>query len=109
MLRSMVSLAIRLETDVVNARENRSIRKGVRKSAGAMLTELGGNVAVPSAVRNSDCTTTMRRNYVFTRLDGASESDVDNAINEDVLVKPASGGALTEIDADILGERRRRN
>ena len=54
----------------------------MRKSAGEMPTEFGGNVAVPSAVRNSDSTTTMRVNdVIITRLDGASESDVDNAIN----------------------------
>jgi hypothetical protein len=45
-----------------------------------MLRELSGNVAVPSAVRNSDCTTTDASNYVITRLDSASESDVDKAI-----------------------------
>ena len=42
-----------------------------------MPTELGGKVAVPSAVRNSDRTTTMRvTDVIITRLDGASESDV---------------------------------
>ena len=46
-----------------------------------MPTELGGNVAVPSAVRNSDRTTTMRVTTSSSRLDGASESDVDSAIN----------------------------
>jgi hypothetical protein len=74
-----------------------------------MPTELGGNVAVPSAVRNSDRTTTMRvtsspGSTVQARATSTTRS------TEDVLVEAAGGGALTEIDADILrGERRRRN
>lgn len=47
-----------------------------------MTTELGGEVVVPSAVRKSDSTTTMRVNEVIiTRIDGASESTVNSAIN----------------------------
>jgi hypothetical protein len=47
-----------------------------------MTTELGGDVAVPRAVRNSDSTTTMRVNdVIITRIDGASESTVNSAIN----------------------------
>jgi hypothetical protein len=74
-----------------------------------MPTELGGKVAVPSAVRNSDCTTTMRvtsspGSTVQARATSTTRS------TEDVLVEAAGGGALTEIDADILrGERRCRN
>ncbi len=47
-----------------------------------MTTELGGAVAVPSAVRSSDSTTTIRVNEVImTRIDGASDSTVSSAIN----------------------------
>ena len=47
-----------------------------------MITALGGAVAVPSAVRNSDSTTTMRVNDVtITRIDGASESTVISAMS----------------------------
>src|SRR5438552_575199 len=46
-----------------------------------MMTELGGAVAVPSAVRNSDSTTTMRVNdVIITRIDGANDSTVSIAI-----------------------------
>src|ERR1700733_640518 len=56
--------------------------KAVRNSASEMTTELGGAVAVPSAVRNSDSTTTMRVNEVIiTRIDGASDSTVISTIN----------------------------
>ena len=45
-----------------------------------MTTELGGDVAVPSAVRNSNSTTTMRVNdVIITRIDGASERTVNSA------------------------------
>ena len=47
-----------------------------------MTTEFGGEVAVPSAVRSSDSTTTMRVNEVMiTRIDGAGDSTVSSAIN----------------------------
>src|ERR1700692_216800 len=47
-----------------------------------MTTELGGAVAVPSAVRNSDSTTTIRVNdVIITRIDGASDSTVNSAIS----------------------------
>ena len=47
-----------------------------------MTTELGGEVAVPRAVRSSDNTTTIRVNdVIITRIDGASESTVSSAIN----------------------------
>ena len=47
-----------------------------------MTTELGGAVAVPSAVRNSDSTTTIRVNEVIMmRMDGASDNTVNSAIN----------------------------
>ena len=56
--------------------------KAVRKSASEMTTEFGGEVAVPSAVRNSDSTTTMRVNdVIITKIDGASESTVNSAIS----------------------------
>ena len=58
------------------------ITKAVRNSASEMTTELGGAVAVPSAVRNSDSTTTIRVNEVImTRMDGASDSTVSSAIS----------------------------
>ena len=54
--------------------------KAVRNSASDTITALGGAVAVPSAVRNSDSTTTMRVNEVImTRIDGASDSTVSSA------------------------------
>src|SRR3954468_15116032 len=47
-----------------------------------MITELGGAVAVPSAVRSSDSTTTIRVNdVIMIRIDGAIDSTVNNAIN----------------------------
>ena len=56
--------------------------KAVRNNASEMTTEFGGAVAVPSAVRRSESTTTMRVNEVIiTRIDGASESTVNSAIN----------------------------
>src|ERR1700722_19893454 len=47
-----------------------------------MMTEFGGAVAVPSAVRNSDNTTTMRVNdVIMIRIDGATDSTVNSAIS----------------------------
>ena len=44
------------------------------------MTALGGAVAVPSAVRSSESTTTMRVNEVIiTRIEGASDSTVNSA------------------------------
>jgi hypothetical protein len=54
----------------------------------------------------------MRVNEVIiTRIDGAQRQHRQQRDQlDDALVQPAGGGALTEIDADILrGERRRRN
>ena len=54
----------------------------------------------------------MRVNEVIIiRIDGASDSTVNSAISWIMRsLMRAAGGALTEIDADILrGERRRRN
>src|SRR5271170_7790849 len=46
------------------------------------MTEFGGEVAVPSAVRSSDNTTTMRVNdVIMIRIDGATDSTVNSAIN----------------------------
>src|SRR5258708_306409 len=46
-----------------------------------MMTEFGGAVAVPIAVRSSDSTTTIRVNdVIMTRIDGAIESTVNSAI-----------------------------
>ena len=62
---------------------------------------MGGAVAVPSAVRNSDSTTTMRVNDVtITRMDGASESTVSSAIELQHALGQAA--ALAEGDADVL-------
>ena len=56
--------------------------KAVRNRAKEMTTEFGGDVAVPSAVRNSDNTTTIRVNdVIITRIDGASDSTVNSAIS----------------------------
>ena len=56
--------------------------KAVRNKASDTITALGGAVAVPSAVRSSDSTTTIRVNEVIiTRIDGASDSTVRSAIN----------------------------
>src|ERR1700674_700590 len=47
-----------------------------------MMTEFGGAVAVPSAVRNSDSTTTIRVNdVIMSRIDGAIDSTVRSAIS----------------------------
>src|SRR3984885_4893681 len=47
-----------------------------------MMTELGGAVAVPSAVRSSDSTTTIRVNdVIMIRIDGATDSTVNSAIS----------------------------
>ena len=54
----------------------------MRNSASDTITALGGAVAVPSAVRSSDSTTTIRVNdVIITRIDGASDSTVISAIN----------------------------
>src|ERR1700757_5120681 len=50
--------------------------------ASAMMTEFGGAVAVPKAVRNSDSTTTIRVNdVIMIRIDGAIDSTVRSAIS----------------------------
>ena len=47
-----------------------------------MITEFGGAVAVPSAVRSSDSTTTIRVNdVIMIRIDGAIDSTVNSAIS----------------------------
>src|ERR1700748_3654263 len=47
-----------------------------------MMTEFGGAVAVPIAVRKSESTTTMRVNdVIMIRIDGAIESTVNSAIS----------------------------
>src|SRR5216684_635229 len=47
-----------------------------------MMTELGGAVAVPRAVRRSDSTTTIRVNdVIMIRIDGAIDSTVKSAIS----------------------------
>jgi hypothetical protein len=54
----------------------------VRKRASATVTALGGAVAVPSAVRSSESTTTMRvKEVIMIRIDGASESTVMKAMS----------------------------
>ena len=51
--------------------------KKVRNSASDTITELGGAVCRPIAVRSSDSTTTMRVKLVtITRIEGASASTV---------------------------------
>src|ERR1041384_5503300 len=47
-----------------------------------MITEFGGAVAVPIAVRSRDSTTTMRVNdVIMIRIDGAIESTVKSAMS----------------------------
>src|SRR5450631_2102107 len=47
-----------------------------------MMTEFGGAVAVPNAVRSNDSTTTIRVNdVIMTRIDGAIDSTVNSAIS----------------------------
>src|SRR5215468_10323645 len=47
-----------------------------------MITEFGGAVAVPMAVRSRESTTTMRVNdVIMIRIDGAIESTVKSAIS----------------------------
>src|ERR1700722_19616149 len=47
-----------------------------------MITEFGGAVAVPNAVRSSDSTTTIRVNdVIMIRIDGAIDSTVSSAIS----------------------------
>src|ERR1700748_3833680 len=47
-----------------------------------MMTELGGAVAVPIAVRKSESTTTIRVNdVIMIRIDGAIDSTVSSAIS----------------------------
>src|SRR5580658_10703420 len=47
-----------------------------------MITEFGGAVAVPSAVRSNDNTTTIRVNdVIMIRIDGATDSTVRSAIS----------------------------
>ena len=54
----------------------------MRNIASAMITEFGGAVAVPIAVRSSDSTTTMRVNdVIMIRIDGAIDSTVSSAIS----------------------------
>ena len=58
------------------------ITKAVRNKASETITALGGAVAVPSAVRRSDNTTTMRVNdVIITRIEGARESTVISAMS----------------------------
>ncbi len=58
---------------------------------------------MPSAVRSSDSTTTIRVNdVIITRIDGASESTVISAISW--IARSVRSGALAEIDADVLRE-----
>ena len=73
-----------------------------------MITELGGAVAVPIAVRSSDSTTTMRVNdVIMIRIDGAIDSTVSSAISWIARsVTPPRPAA--EIDADVLRVRRDR-
>src|SRR3954468_12422384 len=50
--------------------------------ASAMITEFGGAVAVPNAMRSSDSTTTIRVNdVIMIRIEGAIESTVSSAIS----------------------------
>ena len=54
----------------------------MRNTASEMTTEFGGAVAVPSAVRRRDSTTTMRVNdVIMTRIDSASDNTVRSAIS----------------------------
>ncbi len=71
-----------------------------------MMTEFGGAVAVPIAVRNSDSTTTMRVNdVIMTRIDGAIDSTVRQRDQLDRAFGDAPIAAGPEVDADVLGSR----
>src|SRR5664279_4209669 len=50
--------------------------------ASAMMTEFGGAVAVPSAVRSRERTTTIRVNdVIMIRIEGAIDNTVNSAIS----------------------------
>ena len=82
--------------------------KAVRNSASETITALGGAVAVPSAVRSSDSTTTMRVNdVIITRIDGASDSTVISAISWTTRsVRPAPWPKLMLMSCASAGLRR---
>ena len=82
------------------------ITNAVRNIASAIITEFGGAVAVPSAVRSSDSTTTMRVNEVImTRIDGAIDSTVNSAISwiERSVTPPLPWPRLILISCAIAG------
>ena len=82
------------------------ITNAVRNIASEMITALGGAVAVPSAVRSSDSTTTMRVNDVtITRMDGASESTVSSAMSCSTRsVRPPPWPKVTLMSCAAAGE-----
>src|SRR6185295_16694824 len=81
------------------------ITNAVRNIASEMITALGGAVAVPSAVRSSESTTTMRVNDVtITRIEGASDRIVSSAISCSTRsVRPVPWPKLMEISCAAAG------
>ena len=72
----------RLDAVVIGFLQHRPHHERGEEHRQATITEFGGAVAVPSAVRSSDSTTTMRVNEVIMiRIDGAIDSTVSSAIN----------------------------
>ena len=66
--------------------------KAVRNKASKMTTEFGGEVAVQSAVRSSDSTTTMRVNEVIiTMIDGATCNGTHINVCGQSLTRPITG------------------
>jgi hypothetical protein len=66
--------------------------KAVSKKASEMTTESGGEVAVPSAVRNGDSTTTMGQRK-SSSPGSTARAAVRSVINWMTLVQPAAAGA----------------
>src|SRR6476660_8860299 len=79
-----------------------------RTSASETMTVFGGAVAVPSAVRRSDSTTTMRVNdVIMTRMEAPATARSTARSSECALGQTV---ALSEVNADVLrGGRCRRD
>jgi hypothetical protein len=75
-----------------------------------MTTELGGRGAESGAQQRQHHDDARKRRHHHQDRRRKREHRQERDQLNDALVQPATGGALTEIDADILrGERRRRN
>ncbi len=77
--------------------------KRVRNSARLTITELGGAVCRPMAVRSSDSTTTMRVKLVTITEDGGRQREQGDEPDE--LDRPlGERRVVAEIDGDVLAE-----